>query len=51
MLLLSGLLIPSLIGCQTQEQASSAYQIETLNQTIGGPKGIAQPGDFVIQNV
>jgi len=50
MLLLSGLLITSLIGCQTQEKSSNAYQIETLNQTIGGPKGIAQPGDFVIQN-
>lgn len=37
-------------GCQTQESSTRAFQIETLNQTIGGPKGIAQPGDFLIEN-
>ena len=49
---LSGLSILSCFigGCQNQDYSSRAYTIENLSQTIGGPSGSAQPGDFIIEN-
>ncbi|MBN2799842.1 MAG: CehA/McbA family metallohydrolase [Deltaproteobacteria bacterium] len=29
---------------------ASAFQIERLDQAIGGPKALAQPGDFLLEN-
>ena len=39
-----------MLSCQTPSEWTRAYQIEELNQTIGGPKGLARPGDFLIEN-
>jgi len=39
-----------LLSCQTPVEWARAYEIEDLSQTIGGPKGLARPGDFVIEN-
>ncbi|MEC7985026.1 MAG: hypothetical protein VX278_07675, partial [Myxococcota bacterium] len=47
--LLSSLLY-SILGCQTPEDFTRAYQMETLADGIGGPKSMAQPGDFIIEN-
>jgi len=34
----------------TEEEFARAYRIESLDQGIGGPKAIARPGDFVLEN-
>ena len=34
----------------TSTRQARAYQIEDLSQAIGGPKAIAQPGDYIIEN-
>jgi hypothetical protein len=40
-----------LAGCSGEmEPFAQAYVIEDLSQAIGGPKAIARPGDFVIEN-
>ena len=45
------LLLPSLfLSCKNNPITPNAYQIESLDQTIGGPKGLAQVGDFVLEN-
>ena len=45
------LLLPSLlVSCQNEPLSPKAYQIESLDQTIGGPKGLAHIGDFVLEN-
>ena len=38
-------------SCTTEEEAfARGYVIQSLDQGIGGPKAIAQPGDFVLEN-
>lgn len=44
------LLFPSILSCQTPSTYANAFQIDNLNQTIGGPKAMARPGDFIIEN-
>ncbi len=45
------LLTALLVGCTTEpEPFANAYQIRDLTEAIGGPKAIAQPGDFIIEN-
>ena len=38
------------LSCQTGEYSTSAYQMTSLNQRIGGDKSLAQPGDFMMEN-
>ena len=38
------------LSCQTAEYSTSAYQMTSLNQRIGGDKSLAQPGDFMMEN-
>lgn len=44
------LIIPNFLGCANTEQGSQAYVIEDLSETIGGPKALARPGDFILEN-
>ena len=45
------LLLPSLLlSCKNNPLTTQAYQIESRDQTIGGPKGLAQVGDFILEN-
>jgi hypothetical protein len=37
-------------SCQRSEPGALAYQIEAMEQGVGGPKAIAREGDFVMQN-
>ena len=37
-------------SCQTPTEWSSAYKIGNLKEGVGGPKAIAQPGDYVLEN-
>ena len=37
-------------ACQNQPLTPSAYTIDDLSQTIGGPKALAQPGDIMLEN-
>jgi hypothetical protein len=47
-ILLLSVLLPA---CSSEpEQFAQAYQIQDLSQAIGGPKAIARPGDYVIEN-
>ncbi len=40
-----------LSSCKTEQTTfARAYQIERLDQGIGGPKATARPGDFIIEN-
>ena len=39
-----------LSACQTPTEWARAYKIENRKEAIGGPKAIAQPGDYVIEN-
>ena len=39
-----------ILSCQTAEYSTSAYQMTSLNQRIGGDKSLAQPGDFMMEN-
>ena len=39
-----------LLSCDTPTEWTRAYEIEDLSQVVGGPKGLARPGDFVIEN-
>ena len=39
-----------LLSCVNSEPQTQAYQIRSLNQSIGGPKALAQVGDFIIEN-
>ena len=43
-------LLLALTSCQSSSDWARAYTIEDLNGVVGGPKAIAQPGDFVIEN-
>lgn len=43
-------LLVALMSCQTPSEWARAYTIADLNEVVGGPKAIAQPGDFVIEN-
>lgn len=41
----------TLINCSpTDEGFARARQIETLSDAIGGPKALAQPGDYLLEN-
>ena len=45
------LLLALLAGCSGEsEPFANAYQINDLSEGIGGPKAIARPGDFLIEN-
>ncbi len=48
----ASILLGALAAACTPEPTpfAQAYQIDDLSQAIGGPKAIAQPGDFVIEN-
>jgi hypothetical protein len=46
----SPLLSLFLLSCDTPTAWTRAYEIENLSQTIGGPKALARPGDFIIEN-
>ncbi len=37
-------------ACQQPDTWARAYEIADLSDTIGGPKALARPGDFVIEN-
>jgi hypothetical protein len=39
-----------MLSCGTPTQWTRASKIEDLSQTIGGPKALARPGDFIIEN-
>lgn len=40
-----------LTACESESTPwTHAFQIETLDQTIGGPKAAVQPGDFLLEN-
>ena len=39
-----------LFACPTSSEWASARPIETLGDTIGGPKATARPGDFLLEN-
>lgn len=47
-LLLSAL--TPLTACAPEGVYARAFQISTLSETIGGPKAMAQPGDFILEN-
>jgi hypothetical protein len=38
------------LGCVSEEPFARAFEIATLDEAIGGPKAIAQPGDFLLEN-
>ena len=38
------------MACQGSAEWARAYKIDNLKEAIGGPKAIAQPGDYVIEN-
>ncbi len=44
------MLLAALIACAPAPGGASAFRIETLDQTIGGPKSLARPGDFMMEN-
>ena len=44
------LILSFLSACQEPAEWARAYKIDTLKETVGGPKAIARPGDFVIEN-
>jgi len=44
------LILPFLISCQSSSEWARAYEIDNLKEAVGGPKAIAQPGDYVIEN-
>ena len=44
------ILSSAFFACQNQPLTPSAYEIEDLSQTIGGPKALAQPGDIMLEN-
>ena len=39
-----------LLSCAPEGGFARAYQIQTLSETIGGPKAIARPGDYILEN-
>ena len=45
-----GLLALIIGGCQQSGSAARAYQMQDLTEGVGGPKAMAQPGDFVLEN-
>ena len=45
------ILLPFFTACkQEKDPLVFAYQIESLDQIIGGPASLAQPGDYIIEN-
>ncbi|MEC8379263.1 MAG: hypothetical protein VXZ96_03025, partial [Myxococcota bacterium] len=44
------ILLPTFLSCQKAEPFARAFQISTLNEGIGGPKAMARPGDYLIEN-
>jgi hypothetical protein len=44
------MLLLALLGCATSSEWASARQIDSLADTIGGPKATARPGDFLLEN-
>ncbi|MBW2258047.1 MAG: hypothetical protein JRI25_26065, partial [Deltaproteobacteria bacterium] len=45
------ILLLAMTACDRQEdEYARAIRIETLDQAIGGPKALAQPGDFLLEN-
>lgn len=43
-------LLAALAGCAAEAPFARAIEIGTLDEAIGGPKAIAQPGDFLLEN-
>ncbi len=48
--LLPALGVLSLAACAQEGGFARAYQMQSLQDGIGGPKALAQPGDFIIEN-
>ena len=44
------ILLPTFLSCQKAEPFARAIQISNLNEGIGGPKAMARPGDYLIEN-
>lgn len=44
------MLLLALFGCSTSSEWASARQIESLADTVGGPKATARPGDYLLEN-
>ena len=45
------LFFTALIGCkQEKDPLVRAYKIKSLDQIIGGPASLAQPGDYILEN-
>ncbi|GDX81812.1 hypothetical protein LBMAG42_36230 [Deltaproteobacteria bacterium] len=44
------MLLLALLGCSTSSEWASARKIDSLADTIGGPKATARPGDFLLEN-
>lgn len=44
------MLLLTLLGCATSSEWASARQIDSLADTIGGPKATARPGDYLLEN-
>ena len=40
----------ALTACTTEDEFARAVVIEDLSQAVGGPKALAQPGDFLLEN-
>ena len=44
------LFLPTLFSCANDEPYSRAYQIGDLSDGVGGPKALARPDDFILEN-
>lgn len=40
----------ALAGCASDEPFARAVQLTDLDEAVGGPKALAQPGDFLLEN-
>ena len=39
-----------LLSCAPEGPFARAFQMSTLSDGVGGPKALAQPGDFILEN-
>ena len=46
----TAMLLLAILGCSTSSEWASARQIDTLTDTVGGPKATARPGDYLLEN-
>ncbi len=44
------MILLTLLGCTTSSEWASARKIDSLAETVGGPKATARPGDFLLEN-